>query len=117
MTTETDFNIVQVDSGGEPIVAIYGDLDVVSSATLHAALTKIIEQNPKTLLVDLANVTFIDSTALGTLLVAHRHLHDQGGELRLVAVPAPVARVFEIAGLSDRFHIFADLDTARHSRP
>lgn len=111
------FDLVRMDLSGHPVLVIYGELDVLTTPRLHAALEQLTEEAPDAVLLDLANVTFLDSTALGALVVAHRHLSDHGGELRLVAVPASVAKTFEITGLTERFHIYADTEAAAVGKP
>jgi anti-sigma B factor antagonist len=109
---ETPFDLVRMNIDGHPVFVAYGELDVVSAPKLHEAISYAIGEKPTAILVDMANVSFIDSTALGALVVAQRHLADAGGELRLVAVPEKVAMVFEISGLSERFRIFPDMGAA-----
>ena len=58
----------------------------------------------RTIVVDLTETTFLDSTMLHALLSARKELHD-GGQLLLVTNEATVMRVFEIAGI-DRFFDF-----------
>jgi anti-sigma B factor antagonist len=56
--------------------------------------------------LDLSDVTFIDSTALGTILKAATQL-DDGGTLLAVVVPdGPVRRLFEMTNLTQRFRLF-----------
>jgi anti-sigma B factor antagonist len=112
MAPETDFNLVRMDFGGHPVLFVYGEIDILTSPRLHEALSALISEEPKTVLVDLANVTFIDSSGLTALVVAHRHLEDAGGELRLVSVPDSVGKLFEIAGLDQRFRIFPSVEHA-----
>jgi anti-sigma B factor antagonist len=66
-----------------------------------------VAEGETTVFVDLANVSFIDSSGLSALVVAHRHLESAGGELRLVSVPTTVANVLAISGLDERFGIDA----------
>ncbi|HVB05541.1 MAG TPA: STAS domain-containing protein [Acidimicrobiales bacterium] len=111
-TAAPQFDLVRVDVSGHPVLLVYGELDVMTTPRLHEALEQVVAEEPSNVLIDLANVTFLDSTALGALVVAHRHMQDRGGELRLVAVPPAVAKVFDMTGLTERFHIYADADSA-----
>jgi anti-sigma B factor antagonist len=49
--------------------------------------------------VDLARVTFLDSTALGTLVGLLRRQREAGGELRVVLPETTARRIFEVSGL------------------
>jgi anti-sigma B factor antagonist len=105
MTNEPTFDIVRMDLDGHPILFVYGEVDVVTSTRVHETLSALIAEGATTVVVDLANVTFIDSTGLTALVVAHRHLDESGGTLRLVSVPERIASVFAITGLDERFGI------------
>lgn len=117
MSDRAVFDLVRMEYGGHPVVFVYGEIDVMTAPRLHETLEEVIAESPSSLLVDLANVSFIDSTGLGALVVAHRHLEERGGRLRLVSVPAPVAQVLEVTGLTSRFEIYADMDAVGESRP
>jgi anti-sigma B factor antagonist len=111
-TPNVSFDLARLELAGHPMLVVYGELDVMTTPRLHEALELLIAEDPPLVLLDLANVTFLDSTALGALVVAQRHLEDRGGELRLVAVPSAVGKVFDMTGLTERFHIFEDADAA-----
>jgi anti-sigma B factor antagonist len=115
MEPHPEFDLVRIEHDGHPVVVVYGELDVLTAPRLHEGLEELIAAGTTKILVDLANVTFMDSTGLSALLVAHRHLSDAGGELRLVAVPTNLARTIEIAGLGERFHVYPDVSSAAHN--
>ena len=106
-----------MEYGGHPVVFVYGEIDVMTAPRLHETLAEVIAESPTSLLVDLANVTFIDSTGLGALVVAHRHLEERGGHLRLVSVPPTVAKILAVTGLTSRFDVDPDMDVAGGGRP
>lgn len=112
MTDTGGFDLVHMEYGDHPVLFVYGEIDVLTAPKLHQALEELISESPSSLVVDLANVTFIDSTGLGTLVVAHRHLEERGGKLRLVSVPERVVEVLEVTGLLSRFHIYPDVEAA-----
>lgn len=112
MSETSGFDLVRMDYGGRPALFVYGEIDVLSAPRLHAVLEEMIAEEPSTILVDLANVAFLDSTGLSTLLVAHRHLEERGGALRLVSVPTKLLQVIEVAGLAERFHVDPDMEAA-----
>jgi anti-anti-sigma factor len=117
VSDEQPFDIVRVEYGDTPELVVYGELDVMTAPRLHEALRKIIAEAPSGIIVDLANVTFLDSSGLSVLVVAHRHLTENGATLRLVAVPDAVRRVFTLAGLDARFHIYDNRDDAAQAVP
>ena len=84
-------------SGG---IALVGELDVATSDLLDTRLDAI--EASRTVQLDLAGISFLDSSALRVMMVHHQRFADGGGSLTLHRVPAEVRRVLEIAGLVDR---------------
>jgi anti-sigma B factor antagonist len=81
------------------VVAASGELDMSSAPDLKAAIRAATERGATTLVVDLGDVTFIDSTAIGVLLAARERLRQSGGALELVCAEPNVLRVLEIVGM------------------
>jgi len=122
--------VVQVENGDQPLapnldvveerpdpgtrlVALRGELDVATVGRLRAALTPIIEDPAAQLLVvDLVEVTFIDSTGLMTLLNALRRLVRRGGRLVLACSNPTVLRLFEATRTDATFEIVATREQA-----
>jgi anti-sigma B factor antagonist len=63
-------------------------------------------------LVNLANTTFVDSTALATLVQALRRCQHVQGDLALCSLRRPVYMIFELTRLDKAFNIFVDEDHA-----
>ncbi len=112
MVAEQAFDLALIEVGDHPVLVVYGEVDAVTAPKLHEALTALVAAGHPRVLVDLANVTFIDSSGLTALVVAHRHLEESGGELRLVSVPDSVGKLFSFAGLDKRFQIFPTVERA-----
>ncbi|MGW4566937.1 STAS domain-containing protein [Streptomyces sp. NPDC004561] len=55
--------------------------------------------DPPRVVVDMRQVTFMDSSGINVLLTAHRDLTEAGGRLRLASVPDSVMRTLEIVGV------------------
>lgn len=81
-------------------VALSGDLDLTTSPPLREALDRLIERYPdRDLVLDLTEVSFIDSSGLGVLLGRYRRLNPRGRELSLVGVKPSIRSVLAVAGL------------------
>jgi anti-sigma B factor antagonist len=95
------------------VVALRGELDVATVPSLDEALSVAVrvEGTPK-LLLDLSEVTFIDSTALMRLLTAQRELDRRGGQMVLVCSNPTVLRLFEVTRTNETFEIFPTRDRA-----
>jgi anti-anti-sigma factor len=87
-------------TGDSAVVTAAGELDRLTSAQLDAGLSSV-EAAGRDVTVDLRAVTFMDSSAVHLLV---RHAARAGGErfvLTIIAPPARVARVLDIAGVTD----------------
>jgi anti-sigma B factor antagonist len=107
-------NVVTESLGnGTRVVALRGELDVATVPSLDEALSVAVrvEGTPK-LLLDLSEVTFIDSTALMRLLTAQRELDRRGGQMVLVCSNPTVLRLFEVTRTNETFEIFPTRDRA-----
>jgi anti-sigma B factor antagonist len=86
---------------GATVLAPSGELDLVALPELRARLRPAIRPGA-TVVLDLQDVTFMDSSALSVVLTADRQLRATGGCLRLVNVADEVLRVLRICGLAER---------------
>ncbi len=75
-----------------------GEIDHHTGDTLRQALDAISTPRPR-VVVDLHQVTFMDSSGINILIAAHRALTDAGGRLRLARPTAPVLRTLQIVGI------------------
>jgi anti-sigma B factor antagonist len=91
---------------GTRVVALRGELDVATVGRLRAALSPIIDDtSAKLVVVDLVEVTFIDSTGLMTLLNALRRLVRRDARLVLACSNPTVLRLFEATRTDATFDI------------
>ncbi|MEX0755456.1 MAG: STAS domain-containing protein [Actinomycetota bacterium] len=103
---------LKIDSkteGARTVITLAGEVDLSTAPALRERLAGLIDGGATSLVVDLRQVTFMDSTGLGVLMGAHLRIHEQDGELRLVASEGPVLRVLTLAKLTDLFPVSADL--------
>jgi anti-anti-sigma factor len=99
---------------GTVVVRLAGELDLYNSGEVGATLTQVAGEAPERVVIDLGEVSFVDSTALGTLVEARKHV--QNGRL-LLASPGPeVRRALEVSGLLELFAVHDSLEDALSSR-
>jgi anti-sigma B factor antagonist len=89
------------------VVHLGGELDLYNAEQVRAALTDACAESPDRIVVDLGEVEFIDSTALGVLIEARTKL-DNGRAFFLAAPGVETRRALEISGLDRHFSV---LDT------
>ena len=93
---------------GAPLrLAFQGELDLHAARGLRATLNQAVGDSASEPVVDLRDVTFIDSTALGVLVHAAEQMRRQGRTLELLVTDGPVMELLTTSGLVDRFHIVA----------
>lgn len=98
---------------GTRVIALRGELDVATVGRLRAALAPIVEDETVVrVVVDLVEVTFIDSTGLMTLLNALRRLVRRSGRLVLACSNPTVLRLFEATRTDATFEIVATREQA-----
>ena len=95
--------VVGIDRRAEgAVVSLAGELDLYNAEEVRRALLDTLGDGAELLVVDLAEVTFIDSTALGVLIEARSRLSDRSG-FRLAAPGLEVRRALEVSGLDRHF--------------
>lgn len=97
---------------GRPLVVVRGEIDHANSSDLQAEIDKHLEGGETTLLLDLTDVTYIDSGGVSVLLSTVRRLREHGW-LGAIRPNADVRRLIEIVGLKadNGFRIFEDADS------
>jgi anti-sigma B factor antagonist len=93
------------------VVVAGGEIDLHSAVGLDRALKTATTSSP-CLVIDLHDVTFVDSTALGVLIGARRRAQSAGGQVILVHPPTLVKRLLTGTQLQQSFAVFDTLDEA-----
>lgn len=87
-------------------------IDAHNSAELKDYILHLLEQGELHLIVQLADVRFIDSSGLGALLSGYKHAAAKSGKLVLACCSQQVAAMFELTRLNRAFEMYADLNEA-----
>jgi anti-anti-sigma factor len=82
------------------VVALAGECDLATKDELAAALDAA-ARVARTVVVDLAELAFLDSSGLHGLVSAHRSVLDRGGRLYVVGAAGAVAQVLDITGVGE----------------
>ena len=90
--------------GGVAIVALKGDVDLEASPKVRKALLDCVGLK-KGVLVDMSNVSYIDSSGVASLVEAFQTARKSSTSFGLVAVSQPAMRVLELARLDKVFAI------------
>jgi len=84
-------------------LSLAGELDLVSAPQLESELMAVESPEAGEVLIDLAEIEFVDSTGLRVLLGAAKHADATGHKLLVRHVGGQARRLFEIAGVMDQF--------------
>lgn len=94
------FDVQVSDLDGQLVVAVRGAIDLVTGPVLSELLTEAIDQaSPQLVVLNLAEVPFIDSTALAVFVRVFKRLRHEGAELVLWAPTGQARNVLRISGL------------------
>ena len=115
MTDETKLNehpVVGVERGATGVVVrLVGELDLYNAAEVREALLEICAEQPDRLVIDLAEVEFVDSTALGVLIEARSKLENRQSFL-LAAPGRETHRALTISGLDRHLTVHDSVEAA-----
>jgi anti-sigma B factor antagonist len=100
---------------GVVVVRLTGELDLYNAPALREALFGCAKRGPERLVVDLADVTFVDSTVLGVLIEARTKLHDRRGFM-LASPGLETRRALEVSGLDRHLSVHDTVDDALATR-
>lgn len=80
-------------------VKLSGELDIASAPALRDTLARLSEEPNCSVLVDVANLTFLDSTGISVLVMAAKRVRAEDGIFVVANASGAVLRVLEITGL------------------
>lgn len=79
---------------------------------LKEKLLATVAQEPDSLIIDLTQVEYLDSSAMGVLFQVQKKMHAYGGALYLVGINSTIEMVFKLTKSDQHFTVFADAATA-----
>lgn len=93
-----------------------GILDSTQATTISTQVDEALDSGAKTLLVDLKDTTFIDSSGLGTLVSAFKKMRAKGCEMIICSINPQVKMLFELTSMDQVFEIFESREAFETSR-
>jgi anti-sigma B factor antagonist len=103
---ELEFDATTAKLGpGAFVVSVTGEADLLTAPEIERELDTVLKLGGRAVVVDLAEVGFIDSTAIGVLLRMQPRFRARGGNLVIVSNDRRVLRTLEITGLDRVFRI------------
>jgi anti-sigma B factor antagonist len=98
-------------SNGAVVVRLAGELDLYNAPIVREALLECAARDPERVVVDLSDVDFLDSTALGVLVETRSRLPNRRALLLAGARPE-ARRALEVSGLDRHLRVYESVDEA-----
>jgi len=99
------------ETGNRRVIHLAGEVDLEHTPQIRKVLLAAVEHGRR-VLVDMAEVSYIDSSGIACLIEALQEARKKGADLALIAVNPQALRVLELARLDSVFAIHADLTSA-----
>jgi anti-sigma B factor antagonist len=107
-----ELGLVVREQDGWAVLAVSGEIDIATAPSLRERLHGLLAEDKRQIVVDLDDVGFLDSTALGVLVGVLKRARGEDGDVRIVCTQPRVRKVFEITRLDSAFDLFDSVDEA-----
>jgi anti-sigma B factor antagonist len=109
------FELESILAGNCAVLRITGEIDVYTAPELRERVIHLIDGGTRHLIIDLRQVTFLDSTGLGALVGSLKRLRTHGGSLKLVTSAERIMEIFRITGLNRAFALYPSVEDAMNT--
>lgn len=96
------------------LISVKGTLSIENISPFETLINKCVEQKSH-ILIDLSDLTFIDSSSLGIIVVYYTKSEKNSRHFALININTDIMQMFKITGLDKRIRIFDDLKEAVNS--
>jgi anti-sigma B factor antagonist len=101
------------DSGGVSIIDLKGKITIGSGdIQLRETINRLLEEGKKNILINMQDVTTIDSSGIGELVGCYTSVTNKGGKLKLEKLPEKISDVLTVTQLITVFDVFDTEDEA-----
>ncbi|MBE9249037.1 STAS domain-containing protein [Dolichospermum sp. LEGE 00240] len=87
------------------VISISGSFNANNSQSFRESITESMDSGTSIVLVDCHNVTFMDSSGLGTLVLTFKALEESGIKMVICSINEQVRMLFELTGIDSKFTI------------
>src|SRR5438445_8559070 len=92
-------------NGSVTILDLKGNLTIGSEEELNGIITRVVTDGQKHVLINMAEVPFMDSSGIGGLIKSFSHVKGEGGKLKLLNPSRTTRQLLSITGLLSVFEI------------
>jgi anti-sigma B factor antagonist len=104
--------VVITRKGEYSICGVEGEINLNTSPELRKAFEELSQGKSRKVVIDFAEVPYIDSSGLATLIELFQRLKKNNGALRICCVSDKVKNIFEITKLHRLFEVYSDQESA-----
>lgn len=97
---------------GIPLIKLAGRFDAEAAAFVKGQISNLVNEEHPNLLVEMSQVSFVDSLGLAALVSGLKLCRKNRGSLILVGVQPQVRNLFEITRLDQAFELYDDMESA-----
>lgn len=95
-----------------PVLDVVGEIDIYTTPQFKEAVSAAIDEGKPGIVINMSQVTYMDSSGFGTLLSATKRLRPINGALYLSGCNDAINRMLQITRLNTIFGIYATEDEA-----
>ena len=96
----TEEPVTSLDRADDVVtVRLHGEIDVLNVDQVRVSLVEALESRPRTIIVDLAELSFIDSTGLGAIIFGFQRARDQDVAFELAHPSRGVRQILVLSGV------------------
>jgi anti-sigma B factor antagonist len=110
--SSTSFEVTARTIRGTTVVALAGELDLTATPSVQSHLDAAVAGAEPRVVVDMARVTFADSSFLHSLMRAWRQARRAGGDIAIVCADPAIRRLLDVFGVSNEISVYGDVGGA-----
>jgi anti-anti-sigma factor len=108
---------VEIERGeGSAVVRVSGEFDLAATHAVEEALLSVEDGQCRVIVLDLREVSFLDSTGLRTITSADHRARDAGHELRIVRGPEQIQKLLYVTGMDKILPLVDDPEESLENR-
>jgi anti-sigma B factor antagonist len=103
------FSCTNERQGSSAVIRLAGEIDLNTCDDLRTTVVEVLDAGARDVFLDFTDVTFFDSSGLGTLVAITKHADQTEANVVLCALSSRLVRILEITHLRDAFTILPDV--------
>lgn len=115
--TPMNDNLDHRTTNGWTVVSVTGEVDICSSAPIRENVGRLIDEGHRHFVLDLSDVTFLDSMGMGMIVAITKRLRAHAGSLLLTCADSRILKVFKAGGLRTVYAFHDSVDEATRLAP